>query len=79
MFEKESDELATLLIGELHRSIEFHSPQMNSVSGYILKIFQALMKKLPLKMMKYIPCLAQYAINILNFKIIKKELKKLAV
>jgi hypothetical protein len=79
MFEKESEDLASLLISELHQSIEFHSPQMNSVSGYILKIFQALMIKLPNKMMRYIPCLAQYLINILNFKIIKKELKNLAV
>ncbi len=45
---------------------------MNSVSVYILKIFQALMKKIPIKMMRYVPCLAQYAINIINFKIIKK-------
>jgi hypothetical protein len=76
MFDKEADELAVLLIGELHKSIEFHSPQMNSVSGYILKIFQSMMKKKPTKMVRYVPCLAQYAINILNYRIIKKELKR---
>ena len=47
IFDKEADGLAVLLIDELHKSIEFHSPQMNNISGYILRIFQALMRKLP--------------------------------
>ena len=44
-----------------------------------MKIFQALLKKLPVKMVRYAPYLAHYAICIINFKIIKKELKKLAI
>lgn len=64
---------------ELHKSIEFHSPQTNTISIFILRIFQDLTRKMSLKMVSYVRSLGQYIINILNFKIIKKELKRIAL
>jgi hypothetical protein len=79
LFENEADDLSELLIGQLYKSIEFHSPQTNSISIIIFKIFQALLKKIPLKMISYSKSIVFFIINILNFKILKKELKKVAL
>jgi hypothetical protein len=79
LFENEAEQLAKLLLHELHKSIEFHSPQTNTISVFILMILQDLMKKMPLKMVSYVRSLGHYIINILNFKIIKKELKRIAL
>ena len=70
LFENEADDLAILLLGELHRSIEFHSPQTNAISIIIFKILQALLRKIPLKMISYAKAIAHYIISILNFKIL---------
>jgi hypothetical protein len=40
---------------------------------------QALLKKIPLKMISYAKSIVFYIISILNFKILKKELKKIAI